>query len=390
VRAALAKLLALALFLGAASAGAATLSVSPTNVWQMTASVTATWSGIAAPTSADWIGLYTPAAANSTYLNDRYTTGAASGSVPYTLPSGLAPGTYQLRLFANNGYTLLATSQNFTVTAMSANLSATPSNLNPGANLTATWSDIPTPTGTDWLGMYAPGAANSPSITWRYTNGAASGSLPFTVPAAQAPGTYQLRLFWNDGYTLLGTSSNFAVNAILNGTVTLNSAPLSGVAFTATNGGSCTASNASGEYSCIAPPGWTGSITPSLSGHAFTPASRSYTNLTAHQSAQTYTATLTHQLSGTVTAGGAALANVTLAATSGGSCSPSNASGEYTCTVPHGWSGSLTPSLGGYAFAPASRSYTNVTSAQTAQNYARLRFINSAAWSPRAARRSPA
>jgi len=34
--------------------------------------------------------------------------------VPLTIPSTLAPGTYQLRLFANDSYTLLATSNNFT------------------------------------------------------------------------------------------------------------------------------------------------------------------------------------------------------------------------------------------------------------------------------------
>src|SRR6185369_7241087 len=96
-------------------AKAVTLDVAPTSAVQG-ATVTATWSGIASPTSTDWIALALPGAANTSYISWRYTTGTASGNVPFTIPSSVAPGTYQLRLFANNGYTLLASS-NLTVSA---------------------------------------------------------------------------------------------------------------------------------------------------------------------------------------------------------------------------------------------------------------------------------
>jgi hypothetical protein len=79
--------------------------------------VTGTWNGICAPTSKDWIGIYLPGAANTSYVAWRYTTGAASGSVQLTVPASTAPGTYELRLFANNGYTRLGTSNAFAVTA---------------------------------------------------------------------------------------------------------------------------------------------------------------------------------------------------------------------------------------------------------------------------------
>ena len=46
-----------------------------------------------------------------------------------------------------------------------------------------------------------------------------------------------------------------------------------------------------------------------------------------------------------------------------------NASGVYSGTVTSGWSGTVTPTLAGYIFAPVNRVYTNVTSSQTAQNY---------------------
>jgi hypothetical protein len=71
---------------------------------------------------------------------------------------------------------------------------------------------------------------------------------------------------------------------------TVSGAIASGVAFTATGGVSCTSSNTVGQYSCTAPGGWTGTVTPSLSGYSFTPASRSYSNVGANQTAQDYTA----------------------------------------------------------------------------------------------------
>ena len=99
-----------------------TLSASPGSV-AGGGSVTVTWSGVAAPTSTDWVGLYTPGAANTAYLDWIYddsctktsnATTLASGSCTYAMP--LTPGSYQLRLLANNGFTVLAASGTITVT----------------------------------------------------------------------------------------------------------------------------------------------------------------------------------------------------------------------------------------------------------------------------------
>ncbi|MGQ9673779.1 MAG: hypothetical protein ACUVV5_11740, partial [Candidatus Aminicenantales bacterium] len=46
-----------------------------------------------------------------------------------------------------------------------------------------------------------------------------------------------------------------------------------------------------------------------------------------------------------------------------------NASGVYTATVAEGWAGTATPVLAGYSFTPSFRTYTNVTSDQTGQDY---------------------
>lgn len=105
------------------NAGAATLTETPANIAQG-GTVTATWSAIAAPTNRDWIGLYTPAGANTAFIDWLYTNSCnktgnnsvlAAGSCPFLIPNSLANGTYQLRLFSNNSYNLLATSNNFSV-----------------------------------------------------------------------------------------------------------------------------------------------------------------------------------------------------------------------------------------------------------------------------------
>ena len=98
------------------------LSVSPGSV-DAGGTVTATWSGIATPTPADWIGLFAQGAADTVYVTWMYvscsqTPGAAraAGSCAFVIPGGLAPGTYELRLLANNGFTRLAASGALTVT----------------------------------------------------------------------------------------------------------------------------------------------------------------------------------------------------------------------------------------------------------------------------------
>ena len=85
--------------------------------------VTTTWSGIPAPTPGDWIGLYVPGSGNTAYLawifvSCSQSPGAAlaAGSCPFTIPGGLTPGSYELRLYANDTYARLATSNPFDVT----------------------------------------------------------------------------------------------------------------------------------------------------------------------------------------------------------------------------------------------------------------------------------
>ena len=98
------------------------LTVSPTSV-AAGDTVTATWSGIAAPTPTDWIGLYAVGTADGAYLAWVYVScshtpavAQASGSCALPIPGSVTPGTYELRLFAADGFAHLATGNSFRVT----------------------------------------------------------------------------------------------------------------------------------------------------------------------------------------------------------------------------------------------------------------------------------
>ena len=188
--------------------------------------MTAAWSGIAAPTTTDWIGLYSAGTSDGNFLGWMYVScsqapaaARASGSCAFPIPGSVSPGTYELRLFAANGFTRLA-SGTFTVTASSSavTLSATPTSVRAGGSVTAAWSGIAAPTTTDWIGLYSAGTSDGAYLDWMYVScsqgpaaARASGSCAFPIPGSVSPGTYELRLFAADGFTRLTVGNAFSV-----------------------------------------------------------------------------------------------------------------------------------------------------------------------------------
>lgn len=99
-----------------------------------------------------------------------------------------------------------------------ATLSAAPAAVNRGSSVTATWSGIANATAGDWIGLYLPGGANTQFLAWEYVNclqspsvARPSGSCGLTVPSNLAPGSYQLRLLSNDGFSVIAISNSFTV-----------------------------------------------------------------------------------------------------------------------------------------------------------------------------------
>ena len=164
-----------------------------------------------------------------------------------------------------------------------------------------------------------------------------------------------------------------AVPSVLtvSGTLTSSGVGLGGVTLTGFPGAVVTQAN--GSYTATVSYGWTGTVTPSLAGYAFTPPQISYSApVTQNLSGQNYTAVpsvLT--VSGTVTSSGVGLGGVTLTGFAGAVVTQAN--GNYTATVSYGWTGTVTPSLAGYAFTPPQISYSApVTQNLSGQNYTAL------------------
>jgi len=174
----------------------------------------------------DWVGLYATASADSMMIDWKYLNGSrtapavgvASASVTFTAPK--SAGTYNLRFFANDTFSLIAASGTVTVqggTSTVATVSATPAAVVSGGTETVTIANGPG-NARDWVGVYASGAGNTAFIDWNYLNGlktppvtpVTSASLTFTMPTSA--GTYNFRLFSNDSYTLVASSSNVSVD----------------------------------------------------------------------------------------------------------------------------------------------------------------------------------
>jgi uncharacterized delta-60 repeat protein len=86
--------------------GVPALRVGPNGAMTVTFSNGTTSSGA-------WVGLYASSAADGAYLTYQYTGGVATGSLTFTMPE--TTGAYNFRLFADGGYTRIATSPDFTV-----------------------------------------------------------------------------------------------------------------------------------------------------------------------------------------------------------------------------------------------------------------------------------
>ncbi|HWH47863.1 MAG TPA: hypothetical protein VN664_08685 [Burkholderiales bacterium] len=118
------------------------------------------------------------------------------------------------------------------------------------------------------------------------------GSVPF--------GTYVVRI--ERSYVILATSAPFQVQPTVGGTVTSGGVPLAGATISFPAGALCNpVTDASGHWGCVIPVGWSGTITPSKPGVLFSPASRTFTNVTNHTGSQNFATVPAHLISGTIT-----------------------------------------------------------------------------------------
>jgi uncharacterized protein YodC (DUF2158 family) len=149
------------------------------------------------------------------------TVGKASGSCTMTVPAASTSGSYNVRLFRNNGYQRAATSSALTVSTLSPpsptplpgpSIQVTPITVTRDGTVTVSWSGLVAPTARDWLGLYQSTASDHEFLSWMYVNctqgpstARTSGSCSMTLPRLAA-GSYSLRLFSNDSYQRLASS----------------------------------------------------------------------------------------------------------------------------------------------------------------------------------------
>ena len=149
---------------------------------------------------------------------------------------------------------------------------------------------------------------------------------------------------------------------------------MDGVTLTLNDGGTKTVITSGGGYYTIsATYGWTGTLTPSYGSGSFTPANRSFSNLSSDSSGQDFAWIAPLAISGRIVRqdDGTGVDGVTVSLNDNGvKTTVSSGGGYYTLMVRHGWGGSVSLAYGSGSFTPAGRSYSSVTVAQADQDYA--------------------
>jgi hypothetical protein len=125
-----------------------------------------------------------------------------------------------------------------------------------------------------------------------------------------------------------------------------------------------------GYYCVHVPPGWSGSIDVYMSMYSMDPERRTYENVSADQTNQSYTASYFKVISGHIrTVDGAPVPNVDVTADNGGQAHiTTDQDGYYSVGVPPGWSGNVVFKKEFTSFSPAGRSYSDVISDINSEN----------------------
>jgi hypothetical protein len=182
------------------------LTVSPTTLTTGT-SVTVTLTG-GFGGAGDWLAFAPTGASDLSYVQYTY-VGAGVTTRTWTVVV-TSPGTFEFRLFTNTNMRL-ATSAPITVTpGASPALTVSTTTAARGTQVTVTltngYGGI-----TDWLAFAATSAPVTSYIHWTYV-GTNVTTRTWTVTMPNTAGTYEFRLFQNNGYTVLAKSPPITVN----------------------------------------------------------------------------------------------------------------------------------------------------------------------------------
>lgn len=159
----------------------------------------------------DWIGIAPVGAPDTQFIAYKYVSlvaGVTDGVLHFDLPAA-ANGNYEARLFYNDTYTRLGTSNSFHVGPL---VSTDRASYGLSDSIVVDFAWVLPGNGLDWVAIMPVGGSAQSYVRWAYTGGVVSGSEQFAVGGAApiAPGTYEARLY---GYpdVLEATSAPFTV-----------------------------------------------------------------------------------------------------------------------------------------------------------------------------------
>jgi hypothetical protein len=133
----------------------------------------------------------------------------SSTQVRATIPASdiLAVGTAQISVFSPAPGGGTSSALPFTIQEAPI-LTVSATNVSPGSSVTVTLTNG-LGGGTDWLALAATGAANNSYLKYIYLGPGTTKVWTVTMPTT--PGSYEFRLFLNNGYTRAATSPTVTV-----------------------------------------------------------------------------------------------------------------------------------------------------------------------------------
>jgi hypothetical protein len=122
------------------------------------------------------------------------------------------------------------------------------------------------------------------------------------------------------------------------------------------------------NYSLTVPYDWSGTVEVSLEGYYFAESPVTFSNVTTNMFGVNFTA-YKPKITGTISSDTGPVTGVVVSADNGGSSYVTSADGYYSVDVPYGWSGTVDVEKMDWFFDPNERTYTNVTSDISEQDY---------------------
>ena len=237
------------------------------------------------------------------------------------------------------------------------------------APLQVQFTDLSTVTHTSW--------------SWKFGDGG-TGNEQNPKHTYSSPGTYSVSMVASFGNASTETLRSDYVQVTaptsiaISGVVTLDGIGLAQVSL-AVNGATVT-TDTLGRYSAELPYGWSGAITPSLSGYRFEPPSLTYSGVTESRTNHDFvavrdTVTVSGNVRERVLLNYFGVEGVTITFSGGEGTATTNAAGNYSKEVPVGWTGSVVPSKNGYTFDPTSVQVAGITEDMSDTDFAASKLI---------------